>query len=29
MESLDESQSIAMLTAAKLYVARLRSYLLE
>lgn len=29
MESLDEDQSAAMLTAAKLYVARLRGYLLE
>lgn len=29
MESLDENQSTAMLTAAKLYVTRLRGYLLE
>lgn len=29
MESLDENQSAAMLTAAKLYVARFRGYLLE
>ena len=29
MESLDENQSTAMLAAAKLYVERLRGYLLE
>lgn len=29
MESLDEDQSKAMLTAAKIYVARLRGFLLE